>query len=85
MVTHCVNNSSKKDRLIELLDLHTKDQKLILEAINIMKASSSIDYAKRRAKEIIENAWSSVNNKLPENEGSKELLQLSQYLINRNI
>jgi len=38
-------SQTEKDRLLEILDMGTNDDDLILEAISILRKSGSIDYA----------------------------------------
>lgn len=51
MVLHSYDPSNKKvsqeekDRLVEILDMKTNDDTLIMEAINILHKSGSIKYA----------------------------------------
>ncbi len=85
MVIHTLQNASEEDkrRLIEILNMHTKDQALINEAIDIMKRYGAIGYAKKRAKEIMEEAWQDVEPILKEGEAKEKLRAFAEFLINR--
>ncbi len=50
IVIHALNHSENKDRLFEILKMKTTYQKIIDEAIEIIKASNSLEYAKNREK-----------------------------------
>ncbi|MFH1751682.1 MAG: polyprenyl synthetase family protein [archaeon] len=87
IVIHCLKNSNKekRNRLLEILDLHTKDENLIKEAIELMVETGSIDYAKKKAKELAVKGWKEIEGILKENEGKQLLKSLTDYLIEREI
>ena len=55
MVIHSRKNLPHKDgnRLIEILDMQTDDKALIKEAIDLIKSTKSIEYAKKVSEELI--------------------------------
>lgn len=59
MVIHALSKAetSERKRLLEILKMHTRDRKLIDEAIAILQKCGSIGYARKRAREIVEGAW----------------------------
>ncbi|MFH1432826.1 MAG: polyprenyl synthetase family protein [archaeon] len=87
MVIHTLNSASEKDkkRLAEILDKHTRDEKLINEAFDIINKYKSIEFAKSTAKKIIEEAWNEVDVILPESKSKQMLSKLVTYLIERKI
>ena len=87
MVIHALKNATadEKDRLIQILDMHTSDKKLIYEAISLIKKYGSVEYAKRRAKEIVRDAWKNVDSVLPESKPKDVLSAFADYLIERDI
>ncbi|HVA82932.1 MAG TPA: polyprenyl synthetase family protein [Candidatus Aquilonibacter sp.] len=87
MVIDSIKKGSKKDsdRLIEILDMHTPDQKLIREAIAIIDKTNSKEYAKGVAEKIVKDAWAAVNKKIPESEAKSRLKQLAEFLIKRSV
>jgi geranylgeranyl pyrophosphate synthase len=87
MVIYTLKKANKKDRkrLLEILDLHTKDQKLKKEAIGIIKKYGAIEYAKERAKNLIEEAWKKAEKLLPESLAKERLNEFINYLIKRKI
>ena len=56
MVIHHVQNAPEKQkkRLVQILQMKTTDQTLIQEAIQLLKNSGSIDYAKKVMKNLID-------------------------------
>jgi geranylgeranyl pyrophosphate synthase len=87
MVIHTLKVANPKDRkrLIEILKMHTSDQKLRDEAIAIMQKYSSIEYAKNFAREIVKKSWKDLERLLPESEAKEKLNAFAQFLIERKI
>jgi geranylgeranyl pyrophosphate synthase len=75
----------EKKRLIEILNLHTNDQKLRDEAIAIMQANNSIEYVKNKANELMETSWREVDSLLKESTGKEKLKTFAEFLIKRSI
>jgi len=87
LVIYTLQNANPKDRkrLLEILSMHTKDQKLRDEAIAIMKKYGAIEYAKERAKKLVKDAWGDIEKMLPESDAKKKLKAFAYYLIERKI
>lgn len=87
MIIHTLEVASEKDgkRLIEILDKHTDDMEERREAIEIIKKHGSIDYSKKRAKEIMADAWAEADKLLPESKAKKRLEEFVNFLITRKI
>jgi geranylgeranyl pyrophosphate synthase len=87
MVVHTLKVASPEDRarLIEILKMHTSDQRLRDEAIAIMRKYGSIEYAKRLARKIVEESWEQVKELLPESEAKEKLNTFARFLIERKI
>jgi len=87
MVIHTLKNASEEDkkRLIEILDKHTDDVEERREAIEIIKKYKSLDYAKKRAQEIMADAWGEADKLLPESEAKKRLEEFVNFLITRKV
>ena len=45
MVIHSYHKGKNKERLVEILNMKTKDEKLIKEAISILRDNGSVKYA----------------------------------------
>lgn len=85
---YCKSNmitDDEKERLLEILDMGTKDEKILLEAVDILKRSGAVEYAEMRAKTMLEAAWARIDKVLPNNSGKHKLKQLSNFLINRDL
>lgn len=87
MVIHATEHATpeKSKRLDEILRLHTNDQALINEAIDILVEAKSLDYAAEVAKDIVLKAWTELESSLPtENQAKARLRIFANYLIQRD-
>jgi geranylgeranyl pyrophosphate synthase len=87
MVVKVFEKGKEKDkkRLLEILNMKTKDKLLIEEAILIIKKYKAIKYAKRKAKKLVESAWKELNPYINECESKNKLKLFADFLINREI
>lgn len=87
MVIHTLEKAQPQDKksLLEILNMHTTDQKLRNEAINIIKSHGSIEYAKKYARKIVEESWEEIDVLLPSSRAKKKLKAFADYLIERKI
>lgn len=87
MVLHTLKNANAKDkqRLLEILNAHPTDEKTILEAIAIIEKNGSMNYARTRAKELMEQSWKEVEGALPETKAKEVMRAFAEFLINRKV
>jgi geranylgeranyl pyrophosphate synthase len=87
MAVHSIINAppEESNRLIEILNMKTRDPNLINEAINIMKKNNSFEYSSNIAKNLVSEAWDQIEPLLPNNEYKDALKHFSHYLINRKL
>ncbi len=87
MVIHTLKNATEEDRkrLIEILNKHTDDKKERTEAIEIIKKYGSIEYAQKRAREIMKQAWAETDKLLVASPAKERLNEFVNYLIERKI
>ncbi len=87
MVIYTLQNASREDaaRLEEILNMRTADEKLIKEAVEIMKKYKAIEFAKNFARELVEKTWEEVEKLLPESEAKQKLKAFAQFLIERDV
>ena len=78
-------NPRDKKRLVEILNMHTSDQKLRDEAIAIMQKNKAIESVKQTAAKIVEDSWREVDKLLPATEGKEKLKAFAEFLIKRSI
>lgn len=87
IVIHTLKVADAKDResLIEILKMHTLDQKLRDEAIAIMQKYGSIEYVKQFARKMVEESWKEVERLLPASDAKEKLNAFAKFLIERKI
>jgi len=78
-------SSADKKRLIEILDSHTNEEKVILEALDIINKYDGIAYSKKTAEKLVEDAWKKVDKVLVENNAKIMLKKFAEYLVDRKI
>jgi geranylgeranyl pyrophosphate synthase len=87
IVIHTLEKASFKDkeRLIKILNTHTKEQKLRNEAIQILRKYDSIEYTKQVARRLVKESWSQVDKLLTPSDAKEKLRAIATYLIERKI
>lgn len=87
MVIHALKKAEvgDKERLIEILNMHTTDQKTRNEAIDIMRKYGSIEYARRYARNMMKESWKEINEFLLPSNAKEELKAFATYLVERKI
>ncbi|MGQ9624622.1 MAG: polyprenyl synthetase family protein [Candidatus Bathycorpusculaceae bacterium] len=80
-----VANLKDKKRLIEILNMHTSNQKLREEAITIMQKYDSVNYTKRFAANIVEESWRDMEKILSASKAKEKLKAFAEFLIKRKI
>ena len=87
MVIYTLKRASENDRkrLIEILNMHTTEQKLRDEAIAIMEKYNAIEYAKNYAKKLVNESWNDIKALLPPSGAKEKLKAFANYLIERKI
>jgi geranylgeranyl pyrophosphate synthase len=78
-------NAKDKARLVEILDSHTLDSKVIQEALDIINKYDGIAYAKKRAEELVLDAWKKADKVLKEGNAKSLLKKFAEYLVDRKI
>jgi geranylgeranyl pyrophosphate synthase len=87
IVIHTLETAEPKDkeRLVEILNMHTANQKLRDEAVTIMQKYGSIGYVKRFAGRMVDESWRELEKLLPASEAKERLNAFARYLIEREI
>jgi geranylgeranyl pyrophosphate synthase len=83
MVIHHVN-TTKNQRLLDILSMKTKDESLILEAIRLMVDSGSLKYADNVQKEYMAKAISIVESLNGDESAKKSFKAVLEDLLSRN-
>jgi geranylgeranyl diphosphate synthase, type I len=77
------SNADKK-RLIEILNMHTSDQKLRDQAIALMQKYDAMEHVKQTAEHMVTESWSEVDKLLPTPAAKEKLKAFAEFLIKRN-
>jgi len=87
IVIHALEKASNEDKekLISILDEHTRDPEKISKAIEILKKYGSVEYAKELARNLMKKAWEDINPLLPESDAKKKIKALADFSIEREI
>jgi len=80
-----VSNLEDRKRLIEILDMHTSEQRFRDEAIDIMEKYGSIEYARRFSRRIVMRSWKKAEQLLPGSDAKEKLKAFAEFLIERKI
>jgi geranylgeranyl diphosphate synthase type I len=86
ILVHAYQNASKDEKnrmrqLIGKIDITLNEKKDIIEIVNKL---GSIDYAKKYARKIMEDAVKKIKLKIPATEGRRKLESIARFLIERN-
>ncbi len=86
MVIDTLKKASGNDRkrLIQILNMHTSDQKLRDEAIALLQIYGAIEHVKQTAAQIVQESWSDAEKLLPQSEAKEKLKAFAEFLIKRN-
>jgi geranylgeranyl pyrophosphate synthase len=87
IVIRTLEKASEEDkkRLLEILDSHTEKEDEIKEALEIINRYDGIDYAKKKAEDLVEKAWEEVDSVLSESNAKQILKKFAEYLVDRKI
>lgn len=84
-VIHALQNLSKKEseRLVEILTMHTKDQKLIKEAITLILKPNTQEYLVKIQEKLVTEAWTGIEPNLKQSDAKNKLREFAEFLIKR--
>lgn len=87
MVIHALRSAPPEDRnrLKEILSLHTSEPAVIREAIEILQRCGSPDYALEKAEEIIQEAFRRIDPHLPSGVLQSGIKQFTSSLLQREL
>ena len=84
LIIHTIRAAPEQEklRLLEILNMHAKDKKLLNEAITIITKHGAIEHAKKTATALGEQALNDIET-ITESEAKGQLKELAKFLINR--
>lgn len=85
MVIHALSHASRDDRerLLAILNMHTKNAMEIREAISLINKYGSIDYARGLSRSVIGSAWEQLDRILPNSIAKERVRAMVAYLLGR--
>ncbi len=83
MVVHALQNSDKRNRLIEILSAKEKDPAVLAEAVDIMQRAGSIDFARSYAENLTSIAKNRVTDIVCPSDSLDLLLSMADWFVNR--
>jgi geranylgeranyl pyrophosphate synthase len=83
--TLAVSNATDRNRLIEILNMHTSEQRLRDEAIAIMEKYDSMEHTKRFARRIVKASWKEAEQLLPDSDAKEKLRAFAEFLTERKV
>jgi len=72
-------------RLDEILAAHPVDQNTIDEAIAIIERTGAIEYAHRKACELVEASWTRIDPLLSASQAKGRLREFAEFVVNRDL
>ena len=83
VVVHALQNSPDRERLVEILSSKEKDPAVLAEAVDIMEASGSVDYARAYAENLTQIAKNRLIDMVPPSESRDMLVSMADWFVNR--
>ncbi|MEG0070952.1 MAG: polyprenyl synthetase family protein [Raoultibacter sp.] len=83
VVVHALQNSPRRDRLIEILSSKEKDPAVLNEAVEIMEASGSLDFARYYAENLTSIAKNRLIDMVPASMARDLLISMADWFVNR--
>ena len=83
MVVHALQNSPKRERLIEILSSKEKDPAVLAEAVDIIFESGSIEYARTYAENLTSIAKNRLVGLVEPSDSLKLLISMADWFVNR--
>ncbi len=75
----------KRNRLIEILNSHTKQKQIINEAMDLIKETEAIELSRDTANKLVLESWKDIENEIKESKAKRYLKAFSEFLIKRKI
>ena len=84
VAVHALGHSAQRERLLAILSAHETDPAVLAEAVDIMRAAGSIDYANGHAERLVLDAKSALEAELPKSKARAMLASMADFFIKRN-
>lgn len=83
VVVHALQNSPKRERLIEILSSKEKDPAVLAEAVAIMEESGSVEFARNYAEDLTEKAKACLVEKVEPSNARGLLISMADWFVSR--
>jgi geranylgeranyl diphosphate synthase type I len=81
---HALRHSPDAVRLEEILGLHATDPAVLAEAVAIMEASGSVDFARQYARDIIDESRGQLREAVPRSKSRDLLDSMADFFVKRD-
>ncbi|MDA3936867.1 MAG: polyprenyl synthetase family protein [Actinomycetota bacterium] len=81
---HALHNAENRDRLLEILAGRVEDVATLDEAVAIMEAAGSVEYANDYARDLIVSAKSELEAALPKSKSRDLLMSMADFFVKRS-
>jgi geranylgeranyl diphosphate synthase type I len=78
-------SAQDRQRLLQILQMHTSDQKLRDDAIAIMQKNNAFEYVRNKADDMVAQNWKEADKLLKPTLGKEKLKAFAEFLIKRTI
>lgn len=80
---HALHHSADRERILEILHSHAEDPDILAEAVDLMRAAGSIEYARDYARALVLDAKEALDPVLPAGGAKKLLMSMADFFIDR--
>jgi geranylgeranyl diphosphate synthase type I len=80
---HALQHSPQRDRLLAILSARETDAAVLAEAVEILSASGSVEYANDYARDLVVSAQGQLETALPKSRARGLLLSMADFFIKR--
>jgi len=81
---HALRNTPHRERLLEILSTRATDPALLAEAVSIMEAAGSVEYARSYARDLVVAAKADLQAALPKSKARDLLASMADFFIKRS-
>lgn len=87
MIIKTLEQANEEERKIitETLDAHTNDKEKLKRVVDLMEKYDAINYAKKKAYEIVDNAKTKLITHTEENDARNKLLEIANFFLEREL
>lgn len=80
---HALQHSPQRDRLLAILSARETDAEVLAEAVEILNAAGSVEYANAYARDLVVSAQGRLETALPKSRARGLLLSMADFFIKR--